>query len=103
MYGGRIMKEDQEQIRQFEEDLKSRQVFLFYAWGINIGFVFIFWLFGFSDSFMNFVANMFEISLQDLHKDWINWITVWNIAGIILFLIPGLATFWSRHSLRKPV
>ncbi len=95
------MKTDLEQARQFDSDLKSRQIFLFYSWVLNISLVIIFWALGFSDDFMNMVANMFQLSVVTLHNDWANWITVWNIAGIVLFLIPALATYWSRHSLRK--
>ncbi len=94
---------DNDHIRQFEEDLKNRQKFLFFAWGFNLFLITVVWLLGFSDDFMKFFASVFEITLTDLHKDWVNWITVWNIAGVVLFLIPAVATYWSRLSLRKPL
>lgn len=81
--------------------LRIKQRVLFRAFAINILLILIVWLLTFSPAFMGWVAFVLGYSIPATYISLINWIAIWDIAGAVLFLIPGLAIWWERCMNRK--
>ena len=97
------MTEDKEYIEKSERHLRIKYNVLFRAFLINFVVVFIVWLCSLWPTFMEFVSKVTNFSMTELDMYFINWLAAWDIAGVVLFLVPALATYWARFALRRTI
>jgi hypothetical protein len=83
------------------EKLRVNQNILFRAFVINYIGVLLMWLIGFIHPLMNWLAFLSGVPAAILSIQFLGWLAVWKIAGVVLFLIPALAIWWERCRLRK--
>lgn len=95
------MENDRKYLEESDSNLHIRQNILLRAFLINFILVLICWLLSFSSDFMSLCADMINVPIDRLDIYFINWLAVWDIAGVVLFLVPGLATYWARFALKK--
>lgn len=90
-----------DQMEHINHKLYHKQRVLLRAFIINYALVFLCWLCMMSGAFMEFAAMMTRMPAELVYIQMINWMAIWKIAGAVLFLIPGLAIWWERCSIKK--
>lgn len=73
---------------------------LFRAFIINFALVLIVWALTWWPGFMEFVARSLQVDIEYVRQSYVNWLIAWDIGGVVLFLVPGLAAYWARYALR---
>lgn len=94
-----IMKK--ESIDLYDAHLLSKQRVCFRAFVINLVLVFLVWLLTMCPDFMFLAVKITGISLQYLYISAISFLAIWKLAGIVFFLIPGIAIWWERKMFRR--
>ena len=80
--------------------LKIRQNINLRAFLINYIAVFVVWIITMTP-IMDVAANMMKMSPELTNVYMMVLIGIWKVLAAVLFLIPGLATWWERCSLAK--
>ncbi len=96
-----MMKMPKDEMARIEHKLYHKQRVLLRAFLINIILIFVAWLMTLSIGFMEWAAGLLSMPPALLYINMVNWLAIWDIAGVVLFLIPGLAMWWERCSIRK--
>lgn len=95
------MSSDKAYKQESDNRLYLRQTVLFRAFFINLAFIVVAWGLGFVEPVMEFSADMIHLSVLELDNHLANWLAVWSIAGVVLFFVPAVATYWARFALKK--
>ena len=86
---------------KYEYKLYMKQCILLRAFFINIAIICIAWLATLSNGLMAWTAFLTNISIEQVYSGMFLLLGVWDVAGVLLFLVPALAIYWERKSLKK--
>lgn len=91
------MKKDVNDFAQMRSaELYSRQRVLFRAFFINLILGLIVWGLTFVPIFLYVAVWTTGISPMMMYFSMIGGIALWQMLGVVLFLVPGIATWWER-------
>lgn len=89
-----------EYVEMHDAHLLSRQRVLLRAFAINTALVILVWLLTFIPGFIFLGVIMTGISAPMFLLSAIGTLAVWGLAGVALFLVPGLAIWWERKMIK---
>ncbi len=84
-----------------DHKMYHKQATLFRAFLINYVLILIYWLAMMMPGFIEWAAGLTQMPPALLYINMITWLAIWKIAGAVLFLIPALAMWWERCSMKK--
>ncbi|MDR1360880.1 MAG: hypothetical protein LBJ18_01040 [Rickettsiales bacterium] len=83
-----------DQMQHICTKLQHKRNMLLRAFAINLGLIVAFWLVSMTSFYAGLMEDMMFCSLQDVEMYTYDMIGLWKIAGVVLFLVPGLAAWW---------
>ena len=90
-------------IQHYENKLRIKQHILLRAFIINLALIFIVWMLSLSVEFVELVAFVTSVPVALAYVNMLNWLAYWDIAGVVLFLVPAIAMWWQRCCLKKEI
>lgn len=87
--------------QESDNHLLVRQNIMFRAFAVNLFLVIVVWGLSFSSDVMELGADLTQLSTTELERYLVNWLAGWSIAGVVLFFVPAVATYWARFALRR--
>ena len=82
------------------DNLLSAQRILFRAFFVYTVLVFLVWLMTFIQGFIFLGVVITGVSAPMFYISAIGALAVWGIAGVALFLVPGIAIWWERKVMK---
>lgn len=89
-----------EHMENCEVKLLSKQRIYLKSFFINLLLGVIVWLLTLWPAFMYLAVRITGISLPYLYVSAISFLAIWMLAGIVFFLVPALAVWWERKSIK---
>lgn len=90
--------------KKFQEknDIKllSKQRVLFRAFVVNTVLVLLIWALTFIPSLMYFGVLITGVSAPMFYVYVVGTLALWGLAGVIFFLVPGIAIWWERKMMK---
>ncbi len=90
--------------KKFQEknDVKllSKQRVLFRAFVVNTVLVLLIWALTFIPSLMYFGVLITGVSAPMFYVYAVGTLALWGLAGVIFFLVPGIAIWWERKMMK---
>lgn len=90
--------------KKFQEknDIKllSKQRVLFRAFVVNTVLVLLIWALTFIPSLMYFGVLITGVSAPMFYVYAVGTLALWGLAGVIFFLVPGIAIWWERKMMK---
>lgn len=90
--------------KKFQEknDVKllSKQRVLFRAFVVNTVLVLLIWALTFIPSLMYFGVLITGVSAPMFYVYAVGTLALWGLAGVIFFLVPGIAIWWERKIMK---
>lgn len=87
---------------QEKNDVKllSKQRVLFRAFVVNTVLVLLIWALTFIPSLMYFGVLITGVSAPMFYVYAVGTLALWGLAGVIFFLVPGIAIWWERKMMK---
>jgi hypothetical protein len=95
------MKEMNTLMEHHYHKMRSKRNILFRAFVINIVLVLAAWLFSMTPLFDGMMSGLFGYSAVDSEIYMLNLLGIWDVAGVVLFLVPALAVWWEMRAFGK--
>ncbi|MCL2331573.1 MAG: hypothetical protein FWC61_03455 [Proteobacteria bacterium] len=90
-----------EMMEHFYHKMRAKRNILFRAFLINYILVFLVWLCSLMPWYQNLLMHFMPMSGPQIQMYLMEIFGLWKIAGVVLFLVPALATWWEMHSFSK--
>jgi len=94
-------KDFKEHLEHKIEKMRIKQNIKFRAFLINYVAVLIVWLLVEYTPLLDWAAFLMWMSFEDANLYMMVMIGIWKVGAVLMFMMPGLAIWWERHSLKS--